>query len=202
VSATIDQANKDDIGLMPDDPMLGEIIARNAETPPEIPVRPATLAYVRPDNFRFRTNVGHRNTEIRLRIPEETGDLDRDVKLKKAFEKWAAREHGGDDKKLPHAKRLSIALKALQMDKELWESENIDAFKFRPIPGRQEATFETKDPRIAAYIRMRIKEPNYVGVVYEDVQAMAVEIDGRTAYMVPADAESRAIVAAHAANGA
>jgi hypothetical protein len=49
---------------------------------------------------------------------------------------------------------------------------------------------------------MRIKEPNYVGVVYEDVQAMAVEIDGRTAYMVPADAESRAIVAAHAANGA
>jgi hypothetical protein len=202
VSATINQANKDDIGLMPDDPMLEEIILRNAETPPEIPVRPATLAYVRPDSYRFRTNVGHRNTEIRLRIAEETGDLDRDVKLKKAFEKWAAREHGGEDKKVPHAKRLSTALKVLQVDRELWESENIDAFKFRPIPGRQEATFETKDPRIAAYIRMRIKEPNYVGVIYEDVQAMAVEIDGRTAYMVPADAESRAIVAAHAANGA
>jgi hypothetical protein len=201
MSATINQANKDDIGLMPDDPMLGEIILRNAETPPEVPVKAASLAYVRPDSYRFRTNVGHRNTEIRLRIAQETGDFDKDILYKKAFEKWAARELGDKNEKT-HQKRLNAALKVLQVDRDLWESENVDAFKFRPIPGRQEATYETKDPRIAAYIRMRIKEPEYVGVIYEDVQAMAVEIDGRTAYMVPADAESRAIVAAHAANGA
>jgi hypothetical protein len=202
---TITRAAQADIGVMPNDPLVN-IEQRNAETPPEVPVEPVKLPYVRPDTYRFRTTVGHRNTEIRLRVPEVIGDVDRDVKMKKAFEKWAARTLGGDpdpqkDRKLTAAQRLSNALKVLKVDAELHERTQLDAFKFRPIPRRQEATFETTDPEIAAYIRLRITEPQYVGKVYEDVKPLAVELNGETVYVVPADNESRTRMAAYAAQG-
>jgi len=183
--ATINRAERDDIGVMPNDPLV-DLAARAAETPAEKPMQPAVLKYVTPDRFRFRTTPGHRNTAIVLRVPEVTFDLDKNVRLKQNFERWAKRTFGKD------------FLKILKVDGEIAEILGTPIIKFRPLPGKQEATYETGSPEVAAYIRMRIKEPDH-SMIYEDVKPMAVDINGETIYVVPADPTSRARMAAHAA---
>jgi len=183
--ATINRAERDDIGIMPDDPLV-DLAERAAQTPPERKLEPAALRYVAPDRFRFRTQPGLRSTSIVLRVPEVTFDLDKNVRIKKNWERWAKRTFGPDFKKV------------LKVDEVIAEKTGETVIKFRPLPGRMEATYETGDPEIAAYIRMRIQEPAHA-MIYEDVKPMAVEINGETVYVVQADPTSRARMAAHAA---
>lgn len=159
---------------------------QQAQEKPVPEQQPAKLDPPKPGVYRFRTRPGYRQTAIRLRIRQEYDDLDKDVKWKKVWERNAKRVHGDDWKQ------------KLKLDIELYE-RGLSQFLFRPVPGKHEATFETTDAKIAAYIRSRITEPDYVNVVYEEVAPMAVEINGETVYVVPADPQSRAKMAAAAA---
>ena len=174
-------------GTHRDDPIAQLMREQQATEKAVPPTPPVQLAPPKPGVYRFRTKVGYRQMVIPLRLRMEYDDLDKDVKWKKVWERNAKRVHGDDWKQ------------KLKADNDLFDREGIRQILFRPVPNRQEATFETTNPKIAAYIRSRISDPDYIGIVYEEVAPMAVEIDGETVYVIPADPQSRAKMAAAAA---
>lgn len=129
-------------------------------------------------------------TYIPLRIYRETDDLEQNVKLKKRWERNATRVWGKDFKKV------------LAVDADLYDKRGMTQIDFRRIPGVKEASYETRDVVIAAYIRERIKEPDYVGIIYEEIADMEVTLESGEVILVrPADEHSRAVMAAQAAAG-
>ena len=174
-------------GAVPGDP-IAEMMREDASRLREVVAQPAKLTTPTPGSYRFRTRPGYRNTQIILRVFLPKDDTDENVKWQKRWERNAKRVWGPDWKQV------------LKVDRELWEDKGIDKIEFRPIPGVQECTYVTRDKKIAAYIRQRISEPDH-GHIYEEVAPMAVEIDGTTVYVVPADDQARQAMAAAAAKG-
>lgn len=172
---------------VPGDPMVAMQLEEIADSKPEVPVKPAKLDPPAQGSFRFRTKVGLRQTAITLRLFKEKDDLDDNVKWRKVWERNAKRVWGDNWKDV------------LKIDRDLFENEGLDRIEFRPIPGAMEASYQTRNRQIAAYIRQRIKEPEFHGLIYEEVAPVQVEINGELVYVVPADDKARQAMAAAAA---
>lgn len=169
---------------------LAAMMAEDDRNTNVVPLVPRKLSPPPAGSFLFRTKPGIRSTAITLRLYHEKEDLDANVKAKKAWERWAKRQFGPKFKD------------ALALDRKLYEEHGLTRITFRPVPGAQEASYTTRDPEIAAYIRMRIKEPDLAALIYEEVAPMLVEINGQAVYVVPADDAARQAMAAAAADGA
>ena len=176
-------------GVIPGDPVAMSMARDDAESKAVPEVKPVKLDPPSAGSFRFRTRVGLRQTVIPLRLFKEKEDMDENVKWKKVWERNAKRVWGDDWKTV------------LKIDRDLFEAEGIDQIMFRPIPGSMEASFQTRNRKIAAYVRQRIIEPEFAGIIYEEVAPMAVEINGEMVYVVPADDKARQAMAAAAAAG-
>lgn len=192
-SADVREAQKRDVdvhqatGGVAGDPIAMMLQGQNAEDTPIAERRSVRMEPVKAGSYRFRTKPGYRQTLITLRVCQEYDDLDKNVKWKKTWERNAKRVYGDNWKQV------------LKPDADLFDRLGIRTITFRPVPGQMEASFETSDGKLAAYIRQRITEPDYLGIIYEEVAPMAVEINGETVYVVPADDQSRAKMAAAAA---
>lgn len=163
-------------------------LADNAAAGPEKPRVPVKLQPAT-GSFLFRTK-GIRQTSIALRVyqPNPRYDDDQNRKYKNNWERNAKNVWGDDWKK------------ALKPDLDLFNKHGIERINFRPIPGVAEATYTTRDPEIAAYIRLRIQEPGLGAIIYEEVgPTWATLDDGTRVQVLPATDESRQTMAAVAA---
>jgi hypothetical protein len=161
-----------------------------AEAKPEKPYRRVPLQPV-PGSFLFRTK-GVRQTSIKLRVfePNPKYDDDQNRKYKNNWERNYKNVLGADWKK------------QLEVDRKLFDDHGFEYINFRPVPGdgAQEATYVTRDPQIAAYIRMRIKAPDLAAIIYEEVgPTMAQLANGEWVEVLPASDTARQTMAAAAA---
>jgi hypothetical protein len=161
-----------------------------AEAKPEKPYRRVPLQPV-PGSFLFRTK-GVRQTSIKLRVfePNPKYDDDQNRKYKNNWERNYKNVLGPDWKK------------QLEVDRKLFDDHGFEYINFRPVPGdgAQEATYVTRDPQIAAYIRMRIKAPDLAAIIYEEVgPTMAQLANGEWVEVLPASDTARQTMAAAAA---
>jgi hypothetical protein len=161
-----------------------------AEAKPEKPYRRVPLQPV-PGSFLFRTK-GVRQTSIKLRVfePNPKYDDDQNRKYKNNWERNYKNVLGPDWKK------------QLEVDRKLFDDHGFEYINFRPVPGdgAQEATYVTRDPQIAAYIRMRIKAPDLAAIIYEEVgPTMAQLANGEWVEVLPASDTARQAMAAAAA---
>ena len=179
-------------GGIPDDPIAAMLHRQSVEAQPTLPRQPAKLLTFPNGSYRFRTDpkYGRRKASIKLRVYRPLMDPDRDVIGLKRFEQWAARTHGDGT--------LRKAQAVLKIDKEIHEKTGEYYITFRPLRGRFECVYETKDPQVAAYIRSRLDEFPFI---YEEVRPMTVVVDGVEIEMVPANEDARRVMAAAAAKG-
>jgi hypothetical protein len=188
-------ALKENIGGIDDADHIGQsLIAMQseqiAEAKPEKPYRRVPLQPV-PGSFLFRTK-GVRQTSIKLRVfePNPKYDDDQNRKYKNNWERNYKNVLGADWKK------------QLEVDRKLFDDHGFEYINFRPVPGdgAQEATYVTRDPQIAAYIRMRIKAPDLAAIIYEEVgPTMAQLANGEWVEVLPASDTARQTMAAAAA---
>jgi hypothetical protein len=171
-----------------------------AEAKPEKPYRRVPLQPV-PGSFLFRTK-GVRQTSIKLRVfePNPKYDDDDNRKYKNNWERNAQNVWGKRDKKTD---KITVRWQdVLAIDKKLYENHGFEYINFRPVPGEgaQEATYVTRDPEIAAYIRLRIQEPDLAAIIYEEVgPTMAQLANGEWVEVLPASDTARQTMAAAAA---
>lgn len=159
--------------------MVSDLRASTKVTPTPMPVK---LAYLAPDEFRFRTRTGYRNTAIKLRIYERNADDLVDAKNKDRFKKWAKRQ--GLD-----------YVKDLKVDEDVYAQIGEPYIQFKPVRGVAEATYTTKDAFIASYIRKRIATGEFRDVIYEDVRPVEIEINGVKGLFAPIDDATREALA-------
>lgn len=172
------EARRDDVGILPDDPIAAMMATDGTE--PEKEVVPAKLDAA-PGVYRFRTRPGLRSTSINLRIPRESFEHDTELSArnKASFEKWARREFGNEFKKV------------LAVDQQVYKIIGQETIDFKPVKtgvAHREAVYETSDAEVARYIRSRLAE---FPQIYEDIQPFEVEINGEKIMVLPADDDSR-----------
>jgi hypothetical protein len=179
-------------GGIPDDPIAAMLHKQSMEAKPTLPREPVTLLTFPSGTFRFRTDpkYGRRKASIKLRVYRPMMDPDKDVIGLKRFEQWAARQHGDGN--------LRAAQKVLKIDEDVHKLTGEYYLKFRPLRGRFEGVYETKDPKVASYIRSRLSEFPFI---YEEVRPMTVMVDGVEIEMIPANDDARRVMAAAAAKG-
>lgn len=143
--------------------------------------RPGDL---REGEFRFRTKTGYRDTAIKLRIYERSDDKVKDGENKQRFRNWASRK--------------GLDLKDLEKwDEAVYKRTGEPYIKFRPVSDARvrEATFATKDPFIAEYIRRRIAAGEFRDMIYEEVRPVEMVVNGVLGRFIPADSATREAVA-------
>ena len=169
-----------------------------AEAGPEKPLKPVRLEPPAQGSFRFRTKPGLGLTSIRLRVflPNPRYNDDQNRQYKNNWERNSERVWGKPDR---YGKPTMKWREVLEPDKRLWERLGIETIEFRRIPGTQEASFQTRDPELAAYVRMRITEPD-LSMIYEEVgPTMAQLASGEWVEVLPATDAARQQMAAAAA---
>lgn len=176
------------------------LAAQAAAAPPEVAKQPVALKPVGDYEWRFRTTPGRNSTAVRLSIPVETDDADENVKRKNKYKRWLDRQikQGRIDKSEVGKDGL------LKADKAVFDLTGEYSLIFKPVrqaDGRRamEAQLVTKEKLIADYMRGRLTRGDFAGEIYEDVRPVAVEINGQTVYMMPADDTARQAMAAAAA---
>lgn len=132
--------------------------------------------------FRFRATV--RKTWIDLRMPQDLGDVDKNVRARKAWEQWATRELGRDWKKIT------------KPDNDIYDKYGERRLEFTELPLRFECFYETTDPLIAAYIRQRMAEPAMSHIFEEAKPMMATLPDGTEIEVMPVTREGQMAAAA------
>ena len=137
--------------------------------------------------FRFRATV--RKTWIELRMPQEYGDTDKNVRARKAWENWAKLD--------PKQGGLGSDWKnAVKIDQKIHDKYGIRRLEFTELPGRFECFYETDDPLIATYIRQRMTEPGLYYIFEESKSMMATLPDGTEIEVMPVTREGQMAVAA------
>lgn len=174
-------------------------LAENAAAGPEKPLKSAPLDPPASGSFRFRTKPGLRQTQINLRvyIPNPKYNDDQNRQYKNNWERNAQQVWGKSDR----AGKVVVRWKdVLKPDQELYDRLGITSILFRPLPGLPEASYQTRDPDIAAYIRLRLQEPGLASVIYEEVGPTKAQLaNGEWVDVLPATDEARRQMAAAAA---
>ena len=125
-----------------------------------------------------------RKTWIDLRMPQDLGDVDKNVRARKAWEQWATRELGRDWKKIT------------KPDNDIYDKYGERRLEFTELPLRFECFYETTDPLIAAYIRQRMAEPAMSHIFEEAKPMMATLPDGTEIEVMPVTREGQMAAAA------
>jgi hypothetical protein len=183
--------------------MTDLLAAQAASAEPELLKVPVALKALGAHEWRFRTTPGRNGASIRLDIPVESDDTDDNLKRKNKYKRWLDRQvkQGRIDKKEVVNKDGFYGLKA---DKDVYDLTGEYVLIFTPVrqPGGRramEAQYVTHEKVIADYIRGRLNRGDFAGEIYEEVRPVAVEINGQTVYMMPADDNARQAMAAAAA---
>ena len=207
MSVNVEQIMRENITGVDEADHIGQGLAAMAQQQaqamgPEKPLKPRPLAPPAPGSFMFRTKPGLRSTQIALRVfvPEQRYTDDQNRTYKNNWEHWAEREFGAKDKQGKVTVKWRDVLAA---DKDLYDTYGFTSIQFRPVHGAAEAYYQTRDPKIAAYIRARITEPELANTIYEEVgPTMAQLANGEWVEVLPATDQARQQMAAAAAAGA
>ena len=160
--------------------MVSEL-QRSTEPGQVATIKTSTL---REGEFRFRTRPGYRDTGIKLRIYERNADKVKETDNKQRWRNWAERN--------------GLAVKDLEKwDEAVYKRTGEPYLKFRPMsdPRIREATFATKDPFIAEYIRRRLAAGEFRNEIFEEVRPVEMVVNGVLGRFIPADDETRENVA-------
>ena len=150
----------------------------------------ATLGAPADGLFRFRATI--RKPCIDLRIPQEYGDTDKNVRAKKAWENWAKLD--------PKQGGLGKDWKNItQIDRDIHEKYGLRQLWFTELPLRFESFYETDDPMVAGYIRERMQEPAFSYIFEESKPMMATLPDGTEIEVMPVTREGQMAAAAQGA---
>jgi hypothetical protein len=180
---------------------MSDLLAAQAgSAEPEQLKTPVALKALADHEWRFRTKPGLNGATIRLDIPVESDDTDDNLKRKNKYKRWLDRQV--NQKRIDRSEVGKDGL--LKADKAVFDllGEYNLIFTGVRLPGGRramEAQYVTKEKVIADYIRGRLNRGDFAGEIYEEVRPVAVEINGQTVYMMPADDNARQAMAAAAA---
>ena len=159
------------------------------EAKPEKPYKPVAMKPAE-GSWLFRARVRQTSIPLRVYQPNPRYNDDQNRQYKNNWERNSRTVWGPDWKK------------RLEIDKKLFDERGIERIDFRAMmgAGRQEASFATRDPELAAYIRLRIQEPDLAAIIYEEVGDVWATLDnGERVLVNPANDQSRQTMAAAAA---
>jgi hypothetical protein len=180
--------------------MTDLLAAQAASAEPELLKVPVALKALGAHEWRFRTTPGRNGASIRLDIPVESDDTDDNLKRKNKYKRWLDRQVNQGRIRKDEIGKDGL----LRADKAVFDLLGEYTLIFTPVrqPGGRramEAQYVTHEKVIADYIRGRLNRGDFAGEIYEEVRPVAVEINGQTVYMMPADDTARQAMAAAAA---
>ena len=175
-------------------------MAQAAAEEPEVPKAPVPLPPVGKHAWRFRTAVGNSSFQIRLDIPVDSDDRDENVKRINRVKGWTQRQVDKGRFRRDEVGKDGL----LKADQAVHKITGEYTLVFTPVKNKEgrramEAEYVTSNKVIADYIRNRLNRGDFPGVVYEEVQPVMVEINGKQVLMSPFDETARLAMAAAAA---